>query len=273
VQPKQADPDPSVPLLSVVVTEGTVQPGPMPFIPQAPQQPAFLADIQSWELSPPSQGTSPMVFNSTGGGPGQHTINGQQFSEQGTNALSNVPLNVAQEWTIQNTTAKPPGPGLIDHPFHIHINPFQITAFFDPNEKLTEPNGEVIGRYNPNTQKTEPIPRYLLPGQTPDPVYGSRQCVLDPNNPDQNPPATCPLPPPGRNLVWWDVFAIPSGFPAKNSAGADVVIPGYFKMRSRFVDYMGLYVLHCHILIHEDRGMMFRVNTGNDPSVAVLQHH
>lgn len=33
-------------------------------------------------------------------------------------------------------------------------------------------------------------------------------------------------------------------------------IPGYFKMRSRFVDFTGEYVLHCHILIHEDRGMI-----------------
>jgi FtsP/CotA-like multicopper oxidase with cupredoxin domain len=34
------------------------------------------------------------------------------------------------------------------------------------------------------------------------------------------------------------------------------VVPGYFKMRSRFVDYAGRYVIHCHILAHEDRGMM-----------------
>ncbi len=32
--------------------------------------------------------------------------------------------------------------------------------------------------------------------------------------------------------------------------------PGYFKMRSRFVDFTGTYVIHCHILAHEDRGMM-----------------
>ena len=35
-----------------------------------------------------------------------------------------------------------------------------------------------------------------------------------------------------------------------------VTIPGYFKMRSRFVDFTGTYVLHCRILIHDDRGMM-----------------
>ena len=33
-------------------------------------------------------------------------------------------------------------------------------------------------------------------------------------------------------------------------------IPGYLKMRSKFADFTGTYVLHCHILIHEDRGMM-----------------
>ena len=35
-----------------------------------------------------------------------------------------------------------------------------------------------------------------------------------------------------------------------------VEIPGYFKMRSRFVDYPGVFVQHCHILAHEDVGMM-----------------
>ena len=27
-------------------------------------------------------------------------------------------------------------PGVVDHPFHIHVNPFQIVEFFDPNEVL-----------------------------------------------------------------------------------------------------------------------------------------
>jgi hypothetical protein len=33
-------------------------------------------------------------------------------------------------------------------------------------------------------------------------------------------------------------------------------INGWFRMRIRFADFSGQYVLHCHILIHEDRGMM-----------------
>jgi FtsP/CotA-like multicopper oxidase with cupredoxin domain len=49
------------------------------------------------------------------------------------------------------------------------------------------------------------------------------------------------------------------------------VIPGYFKMRSRFVDYPGSYVFHCHILVHEDRGMMFTVEV--QPLNEVNHHH
>jgi FtsP/CotA-like multicopper oxidase with cupredoxin domain len=43
-------------------------------------------------------------------------------------------------------------------------------------------------------------------------------------------------------------------------------------MRSRFVDYKGLYVLHCHILIHEDRGMMFSVQVIK-PDAVFVRHH
>ena len=41
-----------------------------------------------------------------------------------------------------------------------------------------------------------------------------------------------------------------------NQRQSEYRVPGYFKMRSRFVDFAGQYVLHCHILAHEDRGMM-----------------
>ena len=53
------------------------------------------------------------------------------------------------------------------------------------------------------------------------------------------------------------MFAIPSARAVfvNNNAQA-IVVPGYFKMRSRFVDFTGQYVIHCHILAHEDRGMM-----------------
>lgn len=270
--------DPTVVLMTVTVTGNAVTPEPMPFIPEAPQQPAFLADITDQELSPPDPkvNAKTLNFNSlksfnpqtdTSPRP-QHTINGQQFSDQGNNALVTVQqLNVAEQWLISNSTTLAPGPGLIDHPFHIHINPFQITDVFDPNQNIINPNtGEPVGIVVDG--KTVPIPLYVV---APAPKTDPRQCVLEPNDPSTW--TACPPTPSGTlsKLIWWDVFAIPSG---RVAAGApNNVIPGYFKMRSRFVDYPGLYVLHCHMLIHEDRGMMFRVNVGNDPSVAFLKHH
>jgi hypothetical protein len=43
-------------------------------------------------------------------------------------------------------------------------------------------------------------------------------------------------------------------------------------MRSRFVDFPGSYVMHCHILAHEDRGMMATVTVGPPPSVMPMHH-
>jgi FtsP/CotA-like multicopper oxidase with cupredoxin domain len=169
-----------------------------------------------------------------------HTIDGHKFDG---NVGKVVLLNTAEEWKIENrtvngavqqgavTTTDPPG--VVDHPFHIHINPFQITEFFDPNEVL------------PGTST------YKYVFQAP---AGTGQCLLDINRPETWKPCD---PQPKTNLIWWDVFAIPSAravFINNNSQA--VVVPGYFKMRSRFVDFTGQYVIHCHILAHEDRGMM-----------------
>ena len=114
-------------------------------------------------------------------------------------------LDTAEEWTIINATVG------IAHPFHIHVNPFQIVELFDP------------------ATMTEPLK----------------------------------LSPP---FVWWDTFAIPAGV-SKNGK----MVPGYFKMRTRFVDYTGMYVQHCHILAHEDRGMMQLIEVV--PNKTTIKHH
>ena len=74
--------------------------------------------------------------------------------------------------------------------------------------------------------------------------------------------------------VWWDVFSIPSGANFTLNGSAQFV-PGNFRMRSRFVDFPGVYVIHCHILAHEDRGMMALVElkAPDVPSAAALFHH
>ena len=127
-------------------------------------------------------------------------------------------------------------PGVVDHPFHIHINPFQITELFDPNEVI------------PGTS----TPRYIFEGQP-----ESGQCLLDITKPETWKP--CDDAPATGGLIWWDVFPIPTARAVFTGSGANIkvtTVPGYFKMRSRFVDFAGQYVIHCHILAHEDRGMM-----------------
>lgn len=221
-----------------------------------PAFPSFLADIADKEV----KYRRTLTFNSKGQGmKQQHTIDGEPFSEDKIGAR--VLLNMVEEWTLENTTVFTPAP--IDHPFHIHINPFQVVEIFDPNDTVN-----VDGKA---------VPKYVFYDEpdTRDPA----QCYLNPSNPktwkdchDEKP----------RN-IWWDVFPIPSGKIATrkdgqqilDSNGQPMVVPGYFKMRSRFVDFPGLYVLHCHILAHEDRGMMTIVEVQKvSPTTSLpLRHH
>jgi FtsP/CotA-like multicopper oxidase with cupredoxin domain len=83
-----------------------------------------------------------------------------------------VRLNTTEEWVIRNATDA-------WHPFHIHINPYQVVAV----------NGRPVPvRYNEDTTAVPPL--------------------------------------------------------------------GEITIRTRFLDFPGRWVYHCHILLHEDNGMM-----------------
>jgi FtsP/CotA-like multicopper oxidase with cupredoxin domain len=169
--------DPSVPKLA----------NPMPFPTQAqfPAMPGFLGDISRSdakicrELHFKSTGVPQRPTTPPYTPPSMQTIDGKEF-EMGT-IDQTMQLGSTEEWTLFND-------GGAAHPFHIHVNPFQVVEMMDPNQN----NGK---------------------------------------------PVQLPTP-----WVWWDNFGIPPG--------------GYVKIRTRFMDFTGMYVLHCHILTHEDRGMM-----------------
>jgi len=97
-------------------------------------------------------------------------INGKPFDENRVDIP--VKLGATEEWIVRNTSTE-------EHPFHIHINPFQVTAI----------NGQPIG------------------------LTGYR-----------------------------DTITLPAG--------------GEVTMRMTFLDFVGKFVIHCHILGHEDAGMM-----------------
>jgi FtsP/CotA-like multicopper oxidase with cupredoxin domain len=227
----------------LTVNVGGIGPA-MDFIPRArfPQQPEFLADIPP---IPPDKPNAPIKAHKTVTfGAAHNLIDGKTFQDTVINQT--MALNTAEEWIVQNQAQDK------SHPFHIHINPFQIIELFQPNL----PDAQQPCAIDPNDPKT-----------------------FDPNAQGFKPCANRQLPAP---WVWWDTFAIPTGRqvdittkcsttptvgscpaplrPYTQCSGSPVAcietIPGWFRMRSKFVDYTGMYVLHCHILVHEDRGMM-----------------
>ena len=232
--------------MSVEVTEPAVpdSDNQSQFIPELLSFPKFLEDISDAEV----RSTKIITFE-TDSEDGRHTIDGKLFDDTIGQV---VRLNTVEEWKIENRSTA----FQIDHPFHIHINPFQVVEVFDPNE-LVEVNGKPMNKYMLNVREED----------LPDPTI---QCAL--NTDDPGTWKDC------HNVkkshrIWRDVFPIPSGRreDAFRSDGTPVTIPGYFRMRSRFVDYPGWYVMHCHILAHEDRGMMTVVHVA--PFTPPVVHH
>lgn len=233
---------------------------PMDFIEKAtdfPPFPTFLADIYKVDKNTHTLtfNTSPFSGrNNVGGAMPLHEINDKLFEDGYVNY--NMTLNTTEEWTVANQTVN------IAHPFHIHINPFQIIEVFRPTSaEASDPNNK---------------------------------CYADPLKPATW-KACHPIAPP---WVWWDTFAIPIArqdtlptsvctevtkcpadiqkYTTCNSGTCKVTIPGNFKLRSRFADFTGQFVLHCHILAHEDRGMMQLVavvEKGKELKTTDYTHH
>ena len=227
----------------------------MTLVPAMPARPSFLNDITAKEVTGDANQTLTFKTAGLGSGQSQHTINGLKWDEKG--AIIEMPLNSVGEWTVLNETN-----GRIDHPFHIHINPFQVTEVFDPRAPVLDKTGRPV-----RDAKGQVVPVYMV--STTQPTLQAGQCWLNPDNKDTWKP--CPAAAPSysaKTNIWWDVFPIPAGIDSPKGT-----IPGYFKFRTRFVDYGGSYVLHCHILAHEDRGMMFQVNVGPKAKGMRMRHH
>lgn len=110
------------------------------------------------------------------GNPTEYQVNGQPFDPK---QVRHLQLNQAEEWKLESLLA--------NHPFHIHVNPFQYDR---------------IG-------------------------------------PDGN-----------QERIWRDTLLVTTKNP--------------LRIRSRYTKFTGEFVLHCHILDHEDNGMMQSVKI-SDP--------
>jgi FtsP/CotA-like multicopper oxidase with cupredoxin domain len=121
-----------------------------------------------------------------------------------------LPLGAAEEWTLTSWTDPPAG-----HPFHIHVNPFQVVRILDPKGVDVSETGEAD-----------------------DPQYAHIKGV------------------------WKDTLFVKPGY--------------HVVVRTRYERYIGEFVLHCHILDHEDQGMMENVMIalpdGHGGTVAMTHH-
>jgi FtsP/CotA-like multicopper oxidase with cupredoxin domain len=140
---------------------------------------------------------------SIGGAPGEAPkyligVNDQPGTQFDPNVVNEcVEVDTAEEWTVENYTS-------VGHPFHIHLNPFFITDYYDPND----------------------------PPNPPEYPHGRIMQFNDPVG------------------LWQDTIIIPAV--DKNNPQN----PGKVTFRHRFPDITGTFVLHCHVLGHEDRGFM-----------------
>jgi FtsP/CotA-like multicopper oxidase with cupredoxin domain len=178
-------------------TYNTTLPGALPALPP------FLANLDPSVTTPSIQ----LMFTETGN-PGNNKTPPSFFL--GTNAnpyqkfnsdsmFYTMPLGATQMWQVSNLS-----PNGINHPFHIHINPFQVVQVFAPD--TADPNADYYAFLNQASQ--------------------------------------------GGNPVWMDVVPLP--LPNGDTAG-------YVLIRQQYTQFSGPFVMHCHILGHEERGMMQKI--------------
>ncbi len=129
-------------------------------------------------------------------------------------------LGGVDEWTLTS--------GSVSHPFHIHVNPFQIVQILKPDGKPVVDGSGKCTDIDPTTGILDP--EYCD-------MIGVWRDTLFVKNDNFNPTG----------------IGIPNKDPLKATNGYTIV------MRTRYERYIGDFVLHCHILDHEDGGMMQNV--------------
>ena len=231
------------PPLFYVQVDSTLPPNGSTLPGRLPQLPYFLRNLPG-PLSPDSILANPsrlavVVFADSGFGNQTHqqpprfylgTVPSPRM--QFNSSFTYVPLNArgdslpmvldsVQTWMVQNRSPA------TNHPFHIHINPFQVIAVFQPNPR--DPNAPLYTELNLAAQR-------------------------------------------GRAPIWLDVVPLPlprldtlstSPLRVDTTAGYVLIRQAYlpFLNADRTVcancgDPTGWFVMHCHILGHEERGMM-----------------
>jgi len=145
-----------------------------------------------------ADGTQEIVFNiDLTTSPFRYEINGEVFDPAN---VRRVALGAVDDWVLTSTWD--------GHPYHIHVNPFQIVEILDPD-------GKDVSAPDAIDDFTGEVDKQFA----------------------------------GLKGVWKDTIWVKN--PAR-SADTSYTI----RVRTRYDRYIGKFVLHCHILDHEDQGMM-----------------
>ena len=215
----------------------------MQFLGKAFELPEFLGDITDKEMAGTTIITRTLVFNSKPvGSPKQHTINGLHFDEG--HAEIRVLLGVTEEWKIVNTTSATTGPRRCPHRTHRKYrpsSPYSHQSF--PGDGSLRSQRKTAG-CNYRIAGCAAAIHFRREGQG----KPGDQCFVDPMEGSGWQPCAKRKERMQAPWVWHDVFAIPSAAGATDAAGnpildaklQPIIVPGYYKMRSRFVDYPGL---------------------------------
>jgi FtsP/CotA-like multicopper oxidase with cupredoxin domain len=240
------------PLLTVCV-DPSLGPKPMAFpnTAQWPPLPNFLNDILAQPPQPPvafsmTQTPGPPDQPGIGNAMNQFFIDNVQYCPDCANKT--MTMNVPQEWIITNDSTP-------QHPFHIHTNPHQ----------LVEQGSIINGQYVPFLTYNPPVwgDTIALPAVTQASSQGQQGCWNFPAGPIANNDAAqqqCSAACAARKMTWYGnwVTTVPGQMSVCQCCPPNGSL-GYVRIRLLPIDFTGEFVLHCHILGHEDRGMMQNV--------------
>jgi FtsP/CotA-like multicopper oxidase with cupredoxin domain len=162
-------------------------------------------DVKDTEVT----GTQNLVFNidTTQLNEVFFEINGQPYDPNRIDRT--LILGGVDEWTLKSN--------FVSHPYHIHVNPFQVVRIIAPDGKTDVSAPGAIDNFGKDANGNPVI----------DPQY------------------------PGLKGVWKDTLFVKNVAPSGGPSGEYTVV-----VRTRYERYIGDFVLHCHILDHEDQGMM-----------------
>lgn len=163
-------------------------------------------------------------------------------------SCQNVLEGRVEEWTLVNED-------VFQHPFHLHVNPFQVLDYGP--QPPADPTWEYQQHYGDDWRKIWwdvfrlPAARRSHEGARVDRWLLPRVCALASGEAQQS----CQTLLEASSTTEGETVAVPAG----------LLVPGWVRIRIYFrPDAPGLTVYHCHILPHEDNGMMGSVCMRND---------